>query len=320
MEKKKHHYIPRCYLKFFCDEQGQILLYRKDDPENPIRSSPDNQAFHKYYYSQPLPEGGRDNNSIENLFSGLEEKWPLIVERMRSRKDMSDVVEDLFAFIGLQRVRVPACRDAAEAMLAETVKSTMRILDAAGELEPKPDGFKDILDHVEVAIDPHQSIHAMVEMLRGAGEVFTQIGIGALHNTTNLPFLTSDNPVVWFDPSFQEMKMRPYWRRDGGPVVMFFPVTPNLLVYGHSSMRKQFESKGFGHSELSDREFVKTVNRHICRFAYKAIYSQKTGHEFLIKKHSQVSPILRRRIIPSETGEVIIYDHVFGRPSVKPKW
>jgi hypothetical protein len=160
----------------------------------------------------------------------------------------------------------------------------------------------------------------MVEMLRGAGEVFTQIGIGALHNTTNLPFLTSDNPVVWFDPSFQEMKMRPYWRRDGGPVVMFFPVTPNLLVYGHSSMRKQFESKGFGHSELSDREFVKTVNRHICRFAYKAIYSQKTGHEFLIKKHSQVSPILRRRIIPSETGEVIIYDHVFGRPSVKPKW
>lgn len=320
MEKKKHHYIPECYLKRFCDEQGQLIQYRKDDPERLSRHSPSNVAFHKYYYSQPLLEGGRDNNSLENLFCEIEAKWPTIVKRLLARENVNDLLEDIFAFIGLQRVRVPATRDACEALLAETVRSTMKIMDAAGGLEPKPEGFEDILSHVEVAIDPHQSIHAMVDMLRGAGEIFTQIGIGVIHNLTDVAFLTSDNPAIWFDPSVCESVMRPYWRREAGPVVMLFPVTPHLLIYGHSSMREQFEIEGLQNIELADRAFVEAVNRHVCRFAYKAIYAQKTGHESLIKKHSGISPILRTQLVPVESGEAILCEYIFGPRPAKPKW
>jgi hypothetical protein len=70
MDKKRHHYVPKAYLKSFCDDSGKLLVYRKDDPSKAIPLSPDNTAFHKYYYSQPLPDGGKDYNVLEDFFSG----------------------------------------------------------------------------------------------------------------------------------------------------------------------------------------------------------------------------------------------------------
>lgn len=320
MDKKRHHYLPKAYLKYFCDEQGKVRVYLKDDPGKFIHQSPDNTGFHKYYYSQPLPEGGKDHNTLEDLFSELEAKWPLTVERLRQRENINDSLEDIFAFIILQRVRVPASRDACEKMRAETVKATARFLDATGKLLPKPEGFEDILDHVEVSINPHQSIHAMPDMIRGVGWLLDQIGIGALHNMTDIPFLTSDNPVIWFDPSVPEAEMRPYVLQVGGPVVLLFPVAPNLMIYGHSSMRERFAYEGFGDGELSERRSVKMMNRQICRFADKAVFAQRAGQEALIYKHADVSPVLRTETVPVEKGEILFHQNVFGKRERKSKW
>lgn len=320
MIKKRHHYIPRAYLKFFCDEKGKVRVYLKDNPDKFIHQSPDNTGFHKYYYSQPLPKSGKDHNTLENLFSELEDKWPPIVERLCQRENVNDSLEDIFNFIALQRVRVPASRDACERMRAELVKATAHLMDAMGKLPPKPKGFEDILNHVEVSIDPHQSIHAMVDMIRGTGRVFDQIGIGALHNMTDTPFLTSDNPVIWFDPSVSEAEMRPYVLQAGEPVVLLFPISPSLMIYGHTSMREQFSYGGFGHSELSKLESVETMNRQICRFAYKAVFAQRAGQEALIKEHAHLSPVLLTKTLSVEKRKVVFFENVFGKRERKPKW
>ena len=110
-------------------------------------------------------------------------------------------------------------------------------MDAQGKLPPKPTGHDDILDHLEFSVDPQLSLHAMRNMLLGIGRVFDQVGIGALHNMTDIPFLTSDNPVVWFDPSVPEAKMRPYVLQGGGPVVLLFPadsVSDDLWPFIHA--------------------------------------------------------------------------------------
>ena len=142
MDKKRHHYVPKAYLKFFCDEGGKVRVYLKDNPDKVIHQAPKNTGFQRYYYSQPLPEGGKDHNAIEDILSEFEAKWPPIVERLLQRENVNDSLEDIFAFIALQRVRVPASRDATEKMLAEAVMSTTRRLDATGKLPPKPKGFE----------------------------------------------------------------------------------------------------------------------------------------------------------------------------------
>lgn len=57
-EKKRHHYVPVTYLEGFTNANGMITAYLKDDPTRPFEQKPENIAFHKYYYSQPLPDGG----------------------------------------------------------------------------------------------------------------------------------------------------------------------------------------------------------------------------------------------------------------------
>lgn len=320
MDKKRHHYVPKAYLKFFCDAEGEVRVYLKDNPNKVIHQAPDKTGFHKYYYSQPLPEGGKDHNTLEDIFSELESKWPPIVERLQQRENVKDSLEDLFAFIALQRVRVPASRDVSEKMLAELVMATMRRLDVVGKFPPKPKGFEDILDHVEVEIDPHMSIHMMAHKLQGVRRVFDQIGLGAFHNTTDIPFLTSDNPVIWFDPSVPEAEMQPYVLKPDGPIVLLFPVTPNLMIYGNSFMREPSVYDGLRHRELSERRHVKVMNRQICRFAYKAVFVQKVGQEALIRKYAHFSPVLRTDVIPGKEGEFLFHQQVFGKRKRKPKW
>lgn len=128
--------------------------------------------------------------------------------------------------------------------------------------------------------------------------MFDQIGIGALHNMTDIPFLTSDNPVIWFDPSVPQSEMQPYVLQVNGPVVLLFPVAPNLMIYGHSSMREGFAYDRFRTGELSDRSLVKDMNRQTCRFAYNFVFAQRGGQEALIRKHAGVSPVLRTADYP----------------------
>ncbi len=320
MEKKRHHYVPKAYLSFFQDEAGKLRVYLKDQPGKVLHQAPSNTAFQRYYYSQPLPDRGRENNALEDMFSSVESKWPGIVERVKARESINNSLEDVFTFMALQRVRVPALRDALETIDAETVKATARALDAAGKLPPKPVGHEDILDRIEVAIDPHRSIHGMVNVLGGLGKLFDLLGYGAIENRTDVPFLTSDNPVIWFDPSVEETKIRPYTVHPDGPVALLFPITPRLIIFGHKSLRQQFISTGFGFGEESDVDWVHTVNRHICRFAYEAVFAQSTGQEALIRSFAGISPVPRTQVARTKTGQLLIHSMEFGPRSRKPKW
>lgn len=320
---KKSHFVAQTYLKNFTNAEGRVWMYRKDDPRKLIQQLPKELASHKNYYRQPKPGGGFDHNSLEDLFSQIEAKWPGIVERLARREDVTALLEDLFQFMALHRVRVPAARDACEAMLAELVKSEGRRLDREGKLAPMPDSLAelgDIWEHIQVSIDPHQSILAMVDMLHGIAELLGKIGIGALHNTTDLPFLTSDNPVIWFDPSAPEAEMRPYAVRQNGPIMLLFPVSPRLIIVGTSSSRDQFASTGFGYGELADRDQVERMNAQVCRFAYDAVYASVDTFSDVVERYAGVSPVVRMETIPSDEGELIYSEYVWGPRKRKPKW
>lgn len=195
-----------------------------------------------------------------------------------------------------------------------------RRLDAEGKLPPKPVGFENLLDHVEVSIDPHQSIHAMVPMMQGIGQVFDQMGFYAMHNKIKIPFLTSDNPVIWFDPLVKDADLRPYVIRPDGPVLLLFPVSPSLIIYGDSSRRDEFVSEGVGIADISEVNFVEIINRQVCRFAYQAVFAQKAGQERLIQEYAELSPTIRFDRFGTGEGEAVLFEMIFGKRERTPKW
>ncbi len=190
-EKKRHHFVPKAYLKAFCNPEGRVLVYRKDKPEKVLKMAPDAIGFERHYYSQPLPEGQQDTNTLENMFSELEGQWPSLASKLSNGEDVNDLLSVLFEFLALQRIRVPASRDVTEAKLSNVVKKTLQELHAAGQLPAMPPGLK--LSDINVSIDPHQSIHGMVVQLQSeVAHVMDRAGFWAVRNETGRPFLTSD--------------------------------------------------------------------------------------------------------------------------------
>ena len=176
-EKKRHHYVPKAYLRAFCDNDGKLWAFAKDEPSAPFRASPGGIAHERYYYSQPLSGGGQENEQLENLFSTIESEWPPIVARWLGGDPANDKLEVVFQFIATMCTRIPAARDAIEAWLANSVKETGRHLERRGKLPPMPAELSRGWDDVVVSIDPHQSLHAMVPLIQGIAQVFDAIGL-----------------------------------------------------------------------------------------------------------------------------------------------
>lgn len=311
--KKRHHFVPKAYMRSFVNDRGRVLVYRKDEATKVLEMDPDAIGFERYYYSQPMLEGGVDHNTLEDVFSNLESLWPPLAAAMHNSENVNDSLEAIFQFMILQRVRVPACRDATEARLAAEIQQRMLDMLNAGLLPPPPPSLEGRLNEVVVSIDPHKSIHGMVDDIKAAESIFDRIGLAALHNRTDIPFLTSDNPVIWFDPSVPLSEQQPYHLRPDGPLQLVFPVSPALALIGSPELKPQFATDGLLYGDVGeDKGWVELVNLHVCRYAHKAVYASKRGQEELIEAFADESPVWQRH---GRGGRL-----VFGKRAAKPKW
>jgi hypothetical protein len=310
--KKRHHYVPKAYLKAFTDAKGRVLVYRKDEPNKVLHVQPDGTGFERYYYSQPTPDGDIDHNRLEDLFSKTEGLWPAVVDRLGRGEDVNASLLLIFEFMVLQRVRVPASRDATEAKLAALVYQKMLHMVANGSLPPPPPELAGRLDEVVVSIDPHKSIHGMVDHILASHSVFDSIGLCAIQNRTDTPFLTSDNPVIWFDPSIPFDELRPYAVEAGGPIMLLFPISPTTILLGTTEQKESFSKHGLMYGETTDEDWVFRANVEVCRFAYKAVYASKPGQEGMVEAFSGESPVWQG---DGKSGRL-----VFGKRQPKPKW
>lgn len=320
--KKRHHYIPIAYLNRFTDCDGKVFAYRKDEPQDALHLKPREIAFERYYYSQPLPAGGQDNNSLEDFFSTIETAWPPIVDRIEEGRNLNSDLLAIFMFVGMLRVRVPAARDLVETSLAQTVKASTKYLDRLGHLPPKPDGCEDILDHLKVAIDPHQSLAAMGPLAQGFGRIVDQLGFQIMHNEVGLSFITSDNPIVYFDPDVAEQDMLPYTvRPPHRRIELLFPISSRVMLHGHSDLKAISSIQYLHHVSLTSRRELKRFNRLIARFGYRFIFADSRGHEPLVQKYAEKSPVLKSVTVPGpDGGQFILHQQVFGPRRSKPKW
>ena len=320
VQKKRHHYVPITYLNRFTDGGGRIYAYRKDDPAKSLHLRPSEIAFERYYYSQPLPEGGQDNNRLEDLFSKIETAWPGLVDDLSGARDLGNRIEQLFEFIGLLRVRGPAARDPVELYLAHIARRKMMALVESGRLPPPPAGLT--FDEIEISIDPHQSIHAMVPMVKGFARLWEFCGLEVIHNTTSEPFATSDNPVIVFDPDVAEARILPYTvRPPRGRVELLLPISPTVLLRGSTELPVIRPGDRPRHVEMRSRAAVCRMNRFAARFGYRFVFANHSGLQALVAKHAALSPTIRFDVVPDlDDGEFNFMQMVFGPRPQKPKW
>jgi hypothetical protein len=114
--------------------------------------------------------------------------------------------------------------------------------------------------------------------------------------------------------------MCPYVLQPDGPIVLLCPITPDIMLFGSTEMRPQFNVAGFSYSDLPDAGAVEAINHQICRFAYDTVFARTTGHEQLISETAGISPVFRTRVVATAEGDTLLGEMVFGKRQPKARW
>ena len=247
---KKQHFIPKCYLKAWCDpncppnQTPYIWVFEKESREGK-RKAPDNVFHETEMYTIHDEAGGRDLK-IEHGLSQLEDMFTIIRnKKFNFRRKINQEEHFLICvFIAALHARTRSqldhisdqwrkplkiADDLAERMktATEEQKRSMARMSSLGSSD-KRDSFT------------HEQVREMVEnpvgtmllpMIRTEAPLLAKLDFAILYTDAKQGFITTDSPCVWFDP--EAYKRPPFYR---GPALMYetieitVPISPSQCI------------------------------------------------------------------------------------------
>ena len=183
-EKKRQHYVPRFILRnFSISKQGkQINLYNIPDNKFVENASLKEQAALNYFYGK--------NGKIEYAFGTIETEAAKVIQNIYSQKlptyNSSDHSTLLFFTLTLGARTLYKADEQ-----ADLLKNLMKKI---ASLDPK---LKDHLDEFEIKVENPlgYSLKAVATSLPLAVDLRYKLIV----NKTKIPFIISDNPVVYYN-------------------------------------------------------------------------------------------------------------------------
>jgi len=314
-KKKRHHYVASTYMNGFCGPDGKLWAYYLDDPLDPRPSLPEAVGFSNYYYSQTRPDGSRDDNNFEDLWGAIETVWPETMRAIRAGRVSLATSFNVLGMVGITHVRVPAARQRHELLLAADLRAKAQAMERLGILPDDLQRYAGELDSIPVGINPQQSIPTMIEDLKRFGDLCFQIGFEIIHNETDLPFITSDNPVCLYDPRLSPAQRRPY--EYDGQVELICPLDAQTLLRGTNRIRPV--NQIVRHGRIADRGAVARINNTISQFAYGLALANDRSSDRVIALHAARCPTISIDVVQKLEDVKIVWRHRFGpRPKLSP--
>lgn len=312
---RKHHFVSVVYMQGFTDARGRIQVYRAESPETPHPMQPSAIGYENYYYSQRLPEGGQENHRFEDLWNTIETVWPETVRALQARRLSPAISFNVHGMQTIMRARVPATRDRHALMLEAKLRSESKALEELGALPQELQRYAGQFDTVPIGINPHETLLAMQDEFRAFGDLCFRLGFEVLHNKTDAPFLTSDNPVCSYNPHQPLPSRTPY--DHSGEIELIFPITAWMLVRG-SNKRGPVNTIS-RHRDVTDKRMVRRFNRTIAQFVYRMTIGRDRSSDDLVRTHAALVPTIETDVRRRGDEIQILWRHIFGpRPVLSP--
>lgn len=305
---RRHHFISAVYMDGFADKHGRVQVYRSEAPEDPHPMKPRAIGFERDYYSQKLPEGGQEDHRFEDLWNTIETVWPETVRALAVRRLSPAISFNVLGMQTIMRARVPATRDRHALMLEAKLRTEHKVAEEIGALPPELERYAGQFDTVPVGINPHETLLAMQQEFKDFGDLCFRLGFEVLHNKTDTPFLTSDNPVCTYNPRQPAHVRTPY--DHSGEVELIFPISARMLVRGSSKRRPANAISR--HRDISDSRKVRQLNRTIAQFSYRLTIGQDRSSDDLIRTHAALVPTITTEVRRREKEIQIVCRNVFG--------
>jgi hypothetical protein len=218
---KRQHYVPKSYLSAWVDEATPaaqtpyVWAYPLATPEAPKRKSPGKLFTETDIYTVRLPNGIRDlrlEHGLGHLENGLIDLRTSFIERHRQIPAPRHL--KLIALVAAMKARTPTFRDhhrqqwqnilnVADDMMLQMADKTSEEKKRISSLSISEPGKGMSMDEVRNLVQyPIQ--HLMPVVLQASVPIMAQMSMTIYWTEEKPGFITSDNPVVWFDPEAEQ--------------------------------------------------------------------------------------------------------------------
>ena len=289
---KKHHYVPRFYLKRFSSDGRSICLWNIKNKMKVVSANLKNQCYKDYFYGKEL--------KIEEALSLIEGHTAHIfrlIDKYRAPPpyDSEDYLT-LVLYMLMQYGRTAYSADALDEMNDKMIKHLLR-----------PKAEAEGIDLSNVTIGIKDSAQYSLGIISQFYPLMLDLGCKLILNETSTEFVTSDNPVVLYN---QLLAFRNHGSNTGlaaKGLQVFLPISSNKLLmfydretYGVGAMSKPFV-------EVSLLRDVYELNTLQMTSAYENVYFENP--DFSIEPLAQRAAPFRRNqksnmsIYPGEETE-----------------
>ncbi|HMJ41342.1 MAG TPA: DUF4238 domain-containing protein [Pseudolabrys sp.] len=305
MVARRHHYVPKCYLKSFSLNNGrnkkfQLLVFDAASKKRFVTAS-ENVALERDFNTIDLD--GHPPDAFENAMASVESEISSAVAHIVETKPLASENDRtlLLNLIGLLHVRNPRLREITRSFRERVAQ---RILDIAlSSREMWDSQMKKAKNAGAMAQDADTDYDKMKKSYSPANykiEIPSEEHVRSEMDTFNhaLPFLferkwvlvkapedspgfvTCDHPVslTWSEPQFGRI---PLGLRTKGTEI-FFPISPNLAVVG------AFELEN-GEADFNDEQVASSNGTTILN-AHRQVYAGRDDFRYQIDQKQKPQP------------------------------
>ena len=218
---RKHHYVPRFYLKKFAATGGRrIHLFNIPSGRNVLNAKLRTQCYRSRFYG--------DDPTIEHALAGIEGAAATLFHDILTTKRLptprSAEHYTLMAFAMTLRARTQKSALTTNAM-------TDKMLKAAYREDPR---IKD-LDREGLRIAFENSVLLPLKVSASTVPVTFDLQLHLLVNDSETQFITSDNPVVLHNTHCQDIAFRGCTGWGCAGLEMFLPISPAVCLYAYDA-------------------------------------------------------------------------------------
>lgn len=216
-ENKKHHYVPKFYLKRFSEDKKSICLYNLPKELKVVKANLKNQCYKDYFY-------GKDQKT-EHALGGMEGEMSLLYGEIdkygclpppRSEEHIAFIISILIQY-GRTKYNADAMDEMHDKVFKQAFKEKIESELEDVNLDDFIVGIKDVAQY---------SIGLLVQYY----PILLDLGYKLIINKSKTEFITSDNPVVMLNQLLSFRKIGSNTGLSTKGLQIFFPLSPDKLA------------------------------------------------------------------------------------------
>lgn len=278
-KNKKHHYVPKFYLRLFSRDKKSICLYNLPKQLHVVNASLKNQCYQDYFYGK--------EKTTESALAGMEGEIARLYSLINNHNSLPPPLSEhhvaMVMSVLIQYGRTKYQADALDEMHDKIFKHTFK-----EKIESELEGVN-LDDHIIGIKDVAQySLGLMTQHY----PLLLDLGYKLLVNKTGVEFITSDNPVVMYNQLLSFRKMGGNTGLSCKGLLISFPVSPGKLIimYDDNVYRVGGETKSV--IEVTSEKDVYDLNALQACSCYENIYFMNPNQN-VAALYRKVRPFLR---------------------------